>query len=877
MLAELGSVFVALALAVSVYAAFAAFWAIRRADSRWSESGHNAVLAATALLGAALLMLLAAFLGDRFQIRYVAEHSSLALPLYLKASAVWAGQDGSLLLWSFLQSLFAGLTVARPPARSRALLPWAMVFLNLITVFFVAVVLFLSNPFTQLATAPPDGQGLNPLLRHPGMVFHPPATYVGYVGLAVPFAFAMAALVARRVAAWPVAAHRWTLVAWLCLGLGIMLGARWAYDVLGWGGYWGWDPVENAGLMPWLTTTALLHGLVMQEQRGGFRWWNVLLVVVSFALVLFGTFTTRSGLIVSVHAFVSSGLGPYFLAAIALALLGSLALMVSRRALLTNPRPVGGLLSRDGTFFVTLFLFLTITASVFIGSVLPTLTESMSGQRFEASPEWFDRVTGPQFALLVLLLGVCPLLGFSVSSVRAGVGDDDLVVALRRLGRRGWPGLLGAVLLPVCAALAGFTQPVSLVGFAVIGLAGATSLAEVVRGVSAHMRRRQAGLLAALWHALRHHRRKYGGTLVHTGVILIALGVIGTRMYDYETQVVLAQGESATVNGYSLVYDLARQERSGDHLSTWASLSVYRDGAYLTALQPRVDYYMDWGQQVSVPALRVGLREDLYVVLAGLGDGGATATFKVIENPLASFLWLGGLFMLAGGALALAPPMRAVRSSVPRTASVAGRAINALVCSSGGVFVALTAALLLLVAAGLAWTQVPTLGDQTEVGGAAAPAETPSAGRPLPGQLAPDFTLELLDGSALALSDLRGRVAVVSFWSTWCMTCDEQLPELQAVWADYQERERDGRTDEPSVRLVGIAFRAEETAVREKAAHFEITYPMGLDPGDRISAVYGITGVPETFVVGPDGRVAYVHVGPVSAQELRAELDSLLD
>ncbi|MBU0703427.1 MAG: cytochrome c biogenesis protein CcsA, partial [Chloroflexi bacterium] len=316
MLAEIGITLVALALAVALYAACATFWSISQKDDRWAQSALNGVYATMGLLGLAFMALVAAFLDDQFQIQYVAGHSSRALPLYLKISAAWAGQEGSLLMWAFLQALFTALVVARPSDRTRPLLPWATVFLNLITAFFTGVTLFLSNPFIQTATIPMDGQGMNPLLRHPGMIFHPPAMYLGYVGLAVPFAFALAALITRQIEDWPAASRPWTLAAWLFLGLGLLLGMRWAYDVLGWGGYWGWDPVENAGLLPWFTATALLHSAVMQEQRGGFRWWNLLLAVFSFALVLFGTFTTRSGLIQSVHAFARSNLGPYFLAAI---------------------------------------------------------------------------------------------------------------------------------------------------------------------------------------------------------------------------------------------------------------------------------------------------------------------------------------------------------------------------------------------------------------------------------------------------------------------------------------------------------------------------------------------------------------------------------
>jgi cytochrome c-type biogenesis protein CcmF len=845
MIAEIGSVLVGLALAVALYVAWATFWGIRQRDSRWAASGRNGVYATAGLLALAVVLLAFAFLSNQFQIEYVSGHSSRALPLYLKISAVWGGQEGSLLLWSFLQALFAALVVGRPSDRTRSLVPWATVFLSIITAFFTGVTLFLSNPFLQSATVPADGLGLNPLLRHPGMVFHPPVLYLGYVGLAVPFAFGLAALLVRQVENWPAAARRWTLTAWLFLGVGIVLGARWAYDVLGWGGYWGWDPVENAGLLPWLTATALLHSTVMQEQRGGFRVWNLLLAVFSFALVLFGTFTTRSGLIQSVHAFARSNLGPYFLGAIGLTLVGSLALLYDRRSILVDTRPVEGLISRDGMFFLTLVLFLTLTGSVLIGSVLPTLTEVLVDQRFEAGPAWFDRVTGPQFALLALVMGVCPLLG-------------QAAAALRRLRGQGLPAVLGAVLVTVIAALAGFTQPVSLVGFAVIGLAGATIVAEYVRDVAARGRRFGENPLQAFFSLVAHNRRRYGGYLVHAGVILMALGIVGTRMYPFETELVLSADQPVDVGGYTLVYQGLQQEPADDHMQSVASLAVYRGEDYLTTLQPQLNQYVNSDQTVAVPALRVGVREDLYLVLAGWSGGGATATLKVIINSLAIFLWVGSLVFLAGGAVALWPAARAVQ--VPAF-QARRRALGT------GVLVAVVG--LVLIAAGMAmWGDSQGLVALGQDESPATSSFSPARERIRPGQMAPDFDLRLLDGSTVALSELGGGVVLVNFWATWCPPCEDELPDLQVVWDEYQQR---------GVVLVGIAFEEEEAAVQEMASRFGLTYPLGLDVGDRISLAYGITGVPETFVIDPQGQVSYVYIGPVTAEQLRGDLDSLLD
>jgi cytochrome c-type biogenesis protein CcmF len=821
MLAEVGSVFIGLALAATLYAAGATWHSIRRRDPRWAESGRRSLYGAAVLLGVALLFLLGAFLGNRFQIVYVAQHSSRALPVYLKISAIWAGQEGSLLLWSFLQVLFAALVAGRTPARFQSLVPWASVFLGVIAAFFCAMTLVFSNPFAVSLQVPLDGQGMNPLLRHPGMIFHPPVLYLGYVGLAVPFAFALAALVVRQVDVWPAAARRWTLAAWLFLGLGLFLGARWAYDVLGWGGYWDWDAVENAGLMPWLTATALLHGIIMQEQRRGFRVWNLNLAALSFALVLFGTFTTRSGLIQSVHAFTRSQLGPYFLVFLGLTLVGTLALLLSRRTALARPASSQRLLSREGAVFLTVLLLLMITVSILVGTLLPTLTQG----RFEAPPAWFDRVVGPQLGALVLLMGLCPLLG-------------RITLTMRASARRGLPALGGATLVPLVAALAGFTQPVSLIGFAAAGLAGGAALGEIGADFAGHIR--QEGLPGALQRLGGASRRRSGGYLVHVGIVLMALGIIGTHAYTSEQEVTLSPGEPVQVGEYTLVYEDVRQEPVGDHVNTWVTVATYRGSDFLTTLKPRMEYYPASEQTMAVPALRAGLREDLYLVLFWWSDSG-TVSVKVLVNPLVNFLWAGGLVFLAGGAVAWWPHASKVSKKGRRRQVVWGR----LGAAAGLV--------ILIVACAVMW------GSAFGAVGA--------VGRPLPGQTAPGFTVSDLDGNSLALSDLRGRV-VVNFWATWCPSCEDELSDFQALWQVYQAQD---------VVFVGIAMQEEEIEVREMASLAGVSFPLALDQGNRISSAYGVTGVPETFVIDAEGRVVYFHIGSVEVDELQADLDSLLE
>jgi cytochrome c-type biogenesis protein CcmF len=691
--------------------------------------------------------------------------------------------------------------------------------------------LFLSNPFAAQDPVPFDGQGMNPLLRHPGMIFHPPALYLGYVGLAVPFAFALAAVIVGKVDDWPAIVRRWTLGAWLFLGLGLLLGARWAYDVLGWGGYWGWDPVENAGLMPWITATALLHGAVIQEQRGKFKWWNFVMAVMSFVLVLFGTFTTRSGLIQSVHAFGRSPLGPHFLAAIGVSLAGSLVLAVARRSQLSSSEPVGGFLSREGMFLLTLILFSTLTVSVMIGSVLPTLTEAFTSQRFEAGPAWFDRVTGPQFAAMVLILGLCPVLGRAAS-------------VLNRLRARGLPILVGAVIVPGAAVLAGFAGWSTLVGFGLVGMAGGTALAEYARDVAARNRKDGEGALRALLTLFVRNRRRYGGYLVHIGIILMALGIIGTRLHVVEAEEVMAFGRPVELEDYTLVYEDLERSATDEYVRTTATVSVYQEGTYLISLRPWTDSYASFEQTVATPALRSGLREDLYLVLAGWSGDGASITLKAFVNPLASFLWLGGLVFMAGGAVALWPDAPARRMS----ALEARR--RALWAALGTVL-----GLATLIATGLSmWGPNP--------GAVVLPAA-----RPLVGQEAPEFRLELLDGTPVSLSDLRGQAAVVNFWASWCLSCEDELPALQSAWEEYEDQ---------GVVLVGILYQDDIAAAQGMITEFGLTYPIGLDQDDRIATAYGITGIPETFVIDLQGVVSEVFIGPVTGPELQMAIDDAL-
>lgn len=815
MLSVLGSIFIALPLFATLFASYAIGRGSRREDPRWLRAGQRALDGSAAVLFMALLLLMGAFLTDQFQIAYVALHSSSALPVHLKLSALWAGQEGSLLLWAFLQTLFAALVARRATIEEAPLTGWASILLGIMAAFFIAMTLFFSNPFQLVVPAPVDGQGMNPLLRHPGMIFHPPVLYIGYVGLAVPFAYAIAALIVGKIDAWPKEIRRWLLISWVALGLGIFLGARWAYDVLGWGGYWGWDAVENAGLMPWLTATALLHGLDMQTRGKGFKVWNVSLAVISFALVLFGTFTTRSGWIQSVHAFGRSQLGPYFLAMIGVVLIGSLVLMIARRKVfgeLIYPEKV---FSREGAFFFTLLLLMLITLSILMGTLLPTLTDG----RFSAPPAWFNQVVGPQLGALVLLMGICPLLGRWIGQAK-------------RSFWRAAPPLAGAFGMALAAVLLGYTRPAALMGLAVAGFAGGSALGEIGFTLAAQLRKTKGGHVSGQ-HGL-------GGHLVHLGVVLMAIGVIGTQMYATEQNVTLAPGDRVRVGDYELLYEALFQETANDHLDTWVSIPVYRDSAYLTTLTPKILYYPAYQQTMAEPAIRSGLGEDLYLVMFQW-DSSGQVSLSAMVNPLSMFLWVGGFVLLIGGGLAWWPSSASGDGETERKQRVLSQIAAAVV---------LIVILLLVVAL---WGN--TLGLS---GG---------SGRPLPGQAAPNFSAVDLAESDFSLSDHTGEVVVVHFWATWCDQCETEMAELEIAWQTYQAQ---------GVQFVGVAMADDPAAVTEMAVLLGLTLPLIVEEEDAITSSYGVTAVPETFIIDRDGNVAYFHIGAVSAAELEAELESLL-
>ncbi|HSI81715.1 MAG TPA: heme lyase CcmF/NrfE family subunit [Solirubrobacterales bacterium] len=556
-----------------------------RGDRRWVDSARLGVYAVCGLLTAAVALLQVAFVRSDFSFQLVADHSSTTTPTFYKLTAMWSSQGGSLLLWVWVLSIAAAAVLYLTRRRHREIVPWATAVLAGIGLFFTGLMLIAggANPFATASPAPVEGVGLMPLLRHPAMAIHPPMLYSGYVLFSIPFAFAIGALAARRVdASWIRTTRRFALLAWVFLSIGILLGARWSYGELGWGGYWAWDPVENASLMPWLTGTAFLHSIMVQERRGMLRVWNVSLICATFALALLGTFLVRSGILDSIHAFGASTVGGPLLALIAITVVGSAALIASRLDELRGERRVESLVSREAVFLVNNLLLVGLCAVIFWGTFFPLISEAVTGERSVLGPTWFDRYTAPLAILLVLFTGIGPLLAWR--RVSAG--------AIWRIVRA--PVALAAVATAAIALLTdAASEPPALALFAFAAFALAAVGQEFVRGGAAQRRVGGGSWIGSVGRVVARNRRRYGGYVVHAGVAIVLVAVAASSSFQTSRDLRLAPGESATVGDYELTYASPTARADGDEqkLSFGAVLAVERDGEPFATLRPSREYY----------------------------------------------------------------------------------------------------------------------------------------------------------------------------------------------------------------------------------------------------------------------------------------------
>ena len=616
------------------------------------------------LITISALSLMYLLANGAYELEFVASVTSNSMPLYLRLTALWGGQAGSLVFWSWLLSAFATAVTLRKWDRDREFLPWVIVVALVTLAFFLILIIFFENPFNRfwrlpngqiLASMfqpsgsglfkPADGQGLNPLLRHPGMIIHPPMLYLGFVSFVVPYAFAIAALVTGRTDdRWIRLTRRWALIAWLFLSLGLLLGGRWAYDVLGWGGYWGWDPVEIAAFMPWLTGTAFLHSVMIQEKRGLLKHWNMVLIILTYCLVIFGTFLTRSGVLSSVHAFAQSAIGPMFFGFIGLTFIVSLSLLLYRWDELKSETQMTSLLSREALFLLNNLLFMGILIVCFWGVIFPLVSELVTGQKVTVGPPFYERATAPLFAGLLLLMGVAPLAAWRHSTAKT-------------LGRAMWKPFIFSLVVMLIPLLSGIRKPAALLGFWLAAFVASVTLYEFWRGAMARHRNVGESLPVALWHLAGRNRRRYGGYIIHLGVVLMAIGIIGIEVFQTETQGTVPQGGSLQLGEYTMTYDsLAVFDTNDGRNVARAVVSVAKDGKFVGQLHPRRDYYFESQQPMTIPGVRSTWEDDLYVLLVDwLPVTSQGATFKIYENPLVNWLWLGGLVFILGTLVAAWP------------------------------------------------------------------------------------------------------------------------------------------------------------------------------------------------------------------------------
>jgi cytochrome c-type biogenesis protein CcmF len=649
----LGTLALWVAFLVGVWGALAGIVGGLKGRPDLAHSARHAVFAMCGALLVAVVSLEWALFQHDFNVEYVAAYTSRNLPIFYTWSALYAGQKGSLLFWATVLSLFGSLALVLTPRHHREFLPYVAGIVALVASFFVSVMLFgQANPFQRLPYTPLDGNGLNPQLQNPGMVFHPPMLYLGYISITIPFAFAMAALLSKKLDAdWLVAIRKWTLLSWLFLSIGICLGMWWAYVELGWGGYWAWDPVENASLLPWLTMTAFLHSVMIQEKRGMLKKWNLALIIGSWLLSIFGTFITRSGVISSVHSFTQSHVGYFFLAFLIVAGTASFAVYASRLPLLQADARLESMVSREASFLFNNLLFIGIAFSVLWGTLFPILSELVQGTKVTVGPPFFNQVNIPLGLALLALTGIGPLIAWRRSSLPN----------LRR--QFAVPATTGAFTLLVLL-VGGMRDFYALMAISLGGFVVATVVQEFARGARARHRQYGEAYAVALGRLLARNRRRYGGYIVHTGMVILFVAFAGMA-FKTETEATLRPGESVSLRSpygdtYRFTHLGISQYDALNRQVTAATVEVARNGKNIGILTTEKRQHVDGlGRPTFQPSTEVGimstLRLDLYVVLAGVVNSTEQAVFRFTINPLVWWVWYGGMVVALGGLIVMWP------------------------------------------------------------------------------------------------------------------------------------------------------------------------------------------------------------------------------
>jgi cytochrome c-type biogenesis protein CcmF len=674
-MASLGSLILFSTLVICSYAVAASVVGARRGSRRLVESGIGAFHLVTATMTVASAIIVHAFVTGDFSIKYVVNYSDSSQPLFYKLTSYWGGLDGSIMFWVFLLSVFGSLAVAVNRERHRELIPYVVAVISCVQMFFLFVMIVHKNPFaTYLAEAPTDGRGLNPLLQNPYMVIHPPSLYTGFVGMTIPYAFGMAALITGYLDdSWLRAVRRWTMMSWLFLSFGLTLGMIWAYEELGWGGYWGWDPVENAGLLPWFTATAFLHSVIVQERRGMLRVWNVALVIVTFFLTIFGTFMTRSGVVQSVHAFGEDpALAWMFTVFMVVLLTFSFGWVIYRLPLLRSRNELDSWVSREAAFLVNNWILLFSAFFVLFATMFPTLSEALMGERLTVGPPFFNKWMAPIGLILLFLTGVGPLLAWRKSTV------SNLFYQFT------WPVVLGVVTAGGLAAL-GFRFWAFGLCFGLSFFVFGTIAQELIRG--AQVRRGATGtdILTAMIGLVGRSRRRYGGYIVHVGIVLMFLGFAGEE-YKKEEQVLLKPGQQTQVGDYVVRLDGVRVTDDGRKQMVTGHMAVSRDGESLGMMYPARWFFRKHEEEPTTEvAIRRGAIEDLYLVLPAFDLQNQSATIEIVVNPLVNWIWMGFGIMALGTVLALLPEstFAFAAAKIPAGAATTGALLLMLLLAPG--------------------------------------------------------------------------------------------------------------------------------------------------------------------------------------------------
>jgi len=633
------TIFVGLALAV--YALLATTYGIVTKNQKLINSGKGASVGLFISASLAMISLLYLLGTSQFQYEYVNDYTSSELPVIYKLTALWAGNAGSLLLWTFFLTLYIVMVVFSRKMKGNPMIPYIMSILMANAVFFFLILGFVAKPFALLPNVPLEGKGLNPMLQNPGMIIHPVTLYLGYVGLAVPFAFAMAALIMKNMDDfWIKMTRRWTIIAWLFLSLGNIFGGQWAYVELGWGGYWAWDPVENASFMPWLTATAFLHSVMIQERKNMLKVWNISLIIISYALTLFGTFLVRSGVLTSVHAFSNSNLGLYFLIFMGVAVIGAMYILMSRYNLIKRSAgEFNSFVSKESSFLINNLLLVGSAFAVFWGTIFPLVSEAVRGTKVTVGIPFFNAVQAPILLSMMFVMAVCPLLAWQRSTIK-NLKKNFLI-----------PAILAIAAMTLMVVL-GIQKAWAVIGNGVIVLLLITHYLEFYRGVKARRKMTRENAFVALYRLMTKNRRRYGGYIVHLGIAFIALGIIGSQNYDHETMKTVEIGNSIEIDDYRINYDKLDQRSEGINDIVYADLTVFKNGKRLGNYEVEKVFYGNWDQPSSEVALISNVKEDLYIVLSAWEDDGR-ATFIVKVIPMMTWMWFGSFLIVAGSIFAV--------------------------------------------------------------------------------------------------------------------------------------------------------------------------------------------------------------------------------